>query len=89
VLKLLKNFYGQKQAGRVWNQHLVAGLCKIGFQQSKVDECVFYRNKTIFVVYVDDGIFAGPVHLKSNKQLKTFIKLDLMSKKRKYKGLSG
>jgi hypothetical protein len=60
VLKLLKNLYGQKQVGRVWNQHLVAGLCKIGFQRSDVDECVFYCNKTIFVVYVDDGIFAGP-----------------------------
>jgi hypothetical protein len=60
VLKLLKNLYGQKQAGRVWNQHLVKGLIKIGFEQSEIDECVFYRSKTIFVVYVDDGIFAGP-----------------------------
>jgi histone deacetylase 1/2 len=60
VLKLLKNLYGQKQAGRVWNQHLVKGLIKIGFKQSEIDECVFYRSKTIFVVYVDDGIFAGP-----------------------------
>jgi hypothetical protein len=60
VLKLLKNLYGQKQAGRVWNQHLVKGLTKIGFEHSEIDECVFYRSKTIFVVYVDDGIFASP-----------------------------
>jgi hypothetical protein len=60
VLKLLKNLYGQKQAGRVWNQHLVDGLKSIGFQQSSIDECVFYRKNVIFVVYVDDGIFASP-----------------------------
>jgi hypothetical protein len=57
VLKLLKNFYGQKQAGRVWNKHLTSGLVKIEFVQSKVDECVFYRYGVIFMVYVDDGIF--------------------------------
>jgi hypothetical protein len=48
---------GQKQAGRVWNNHLTSGLVKIGFVQSKVDECVFYRDGVIFMVYVDDGIF--------------------------------
>jgi hypothetical protein len=58
VLKLLKNLYGQ--AGRVWNQHLVKGLRKIGFLQSEIDECVLYCSRTIFVVYVDDGIFASP-----------------------------
>jgi len=42
VLKLIKNLYGQKQAGHVWNQHLSAQLCNLGFVQSKVDECVFY-----------------------------------------------
>ena len=26
VLKLLKNIYGQKQAGRVWNEYLVERL---------------------------------------------------------------
>ena len=60
VLKLLKNLYGQKQAGRVWNQHLVKGLKSIGFKQSKVDECVFFRGNVIFIVYTDDGIFASP-----------------------------
>jgi hypothetical protein len=57
VLKLLKNLYGQKQAGRVWNKHLTSGLVKIGFVQSKVDECVFNRDGVIFMVYVDGGIF--------------------------------
>jgi hypothetical protein len=49
VLKLLMNLYVQKQAGRVWNKHLNSGLVKIGFIQSKVDGCVFYRDGVIFM----------------------------------------
>jgi hypothetical protein len=60
VLKLLKNIYGQRQAGRVCNKHFTAGLMKIGFTQSKVDECVFYRGDLIFMVYVDGGILCCP-----------------------------
>jgi hypothetical protein len=59
VLKLLANLYGQKQAGRVWNQYLVDKLREVGFQQSLIDECVFYRDDVIFIVYVDDGLFFG------------------------------
>jgi hypothetical protein len=44
VLKLLKNFYGQKQAGRVWNEFLVEKLRSIGFQPSLIDDCVFYQD---------------------------------------------
>ena len=34
VLKLHKNVYGQKQAGRVWNKYLVRKLTKeLGFTQ--------------------------------------------------------
>jgi Reverse transcriptase (RNA-dependent DNA polymerase) len=48
VLKIHRNIYGQKQAGRVWNQYLVRKLVKeLGFQQSAVDECVFYRGINI------------------------------------------
>jgi hypothetical protein len=57
VLKLLKNLHGQKKSGRVWNKHFTSGLLKIDFLQSKVDECEFYRDGLIFMVYVDDGIF--------------------------------
>jgi hypothetical protein len=60
-LKLKKNLYGSKQAGRVWNQHLVNGLVKtMSFQQSVVDKCVFYQGSTMLLVYVEDAIFCGP-----------------------------
>ena len=35
-----------------------------------IDDCVFYRGNTIFMVYVDDGIFIG----SSDSQLKNAIK---------------
>jgi predicted nucleotidyltransferase len=61
VLQLHKDVYGQKQAGRVWNQYLVNKLTKeLKFEQSKVDECIFYRGKTMYALYTDDSILAGP-----------------------------
>ena len=33
---------------------------QLGFKQSKVDECVFYRGKTLYVLYTDDSLLAGP-----------------------------
>ena len=59
-LKLIKNLYGSKAAGRVWQQHLFKGLLDIGFTQSHTDECVFYKGTAMFMVYTDDGIFCGP-----------------------------
>ncbi|KAL7530988.1 hypothetical protein ACHAWF_008366 [Thalassiosira exigua] len=57
ALKLLANVYGQKQGGRVWNEYLTAKLVdELGFVQSQVDQCVFYRGSTIFICYTDDGI---------------------------------
>ena len=59
-LRLKKNLYGQKQARQVWNQYLHKGLLQIGFQQSKVDECVYYCGPTIMFCYVDDTILIDP-----------------------------
>jgi hypothetical protein len=59
VLTLLKNIYRQKQAGRVWNSYLVQKLESIGFCPFQIDDCVFFRDDVIFIVYVDDGIFIG------------------------------
>jgi hypothetical protein len=59
VLQLVRNLYGQKQAGRVWYQYLVDGLLEIGFTRSNVDECVFYYKNSVLLVYVDDSILMG------------------------------
>ena len=59
MLKLLRNVYGQKQSGKVWADFLSENLFKIGFERSKIDECVFYRGNLVFLVYVDDGIFVS------------------------------
>ncbi len=59
VLKLEKNIYGQKQAGRAWNSFLVDKLMSLWFTPSLIDDCIFSRNDIIFMVYVDDGIFLG------------------------------
>ncbi|KAL3786278.1 hypothetical protein HJC23_005356 [Cyclotella cryptica] len=47
-------------AGYVWNSYLVEKLRSIGFQPSLIDECVFFHDDVIFIVYVDNGIFLGP-----------------------------
>ena len=62
-LKLVKNIYGQKQAGRVWNQYLCEGLKNLGFKKSKWDECVWFRSDAVFIFYVDDAILL----IKENK----------------------
>jgi hypothetical protein len=59
VLKLDKNIYGQKQAGRVWDSFLMDKLTSIGFTTSLIDDCMFFHDDIIFMVYVDDGIFLG------------------------------
>jgi hypothetical protein len=79
VLRIHRNIYGQKQAGRVWNKFLVNKLVNgLGFRQSKVDECVFYRGKTLYVLYTDDSLLAGPDKEEIDKvieDLKTKAKL--------------
>jgi hypothetical protein len=74
VLKLRKNLYGQKQAGKVWYDHLKERLTKLGFTQSKFDECVFYYGKTIFLVYTDDTILLGPDKEEIEKIVKILSK---------------
>jgi hypothetical protein len=60
-LLLVANLYGQKQAGRVWNQYLDDGLVARGFEQSKVDMCLYFHPKynVNLLIYTDDGILTG------------------------------
>jgi hypothetical protein len=42
ILKVEKNLYGQKQAGRDWYPHLWKNLLKNGFRPSEHDESVYF-----------------------------------------------
>jgi Reverse transcriptase (RNA-dependent DNA polymerase)/GAG-pre-integrase domain len=70
VLHLVNNLYGQKQAGRVWNIFLSKGLEKLGFQQSKNDPCIFWRGKSMIIIYTDDTIVTGPDPIELDKVVK-------------------
>jgi hypothetical protein len=77
VLKLEKNIYGQKQAGLVWNSFLMDKLLSIGFTTSLIDDCMFFRDDIIFMVYVDDGIFLGNDESKLQDAIKEIQDLGL------------
>jgi hypothetical protein len=77
VLKLEKNIHGQKQASHVWNSFLVEKLLSIGFTTSLIDDCMFFRDDIIFMVYVDDGIFLGNNDSKLQETIKDIQDLGL------------
>ena len=83
VLEIHRNIYGQKQAGRVWNNKFLVDQFVnelVGFQQSnKVDECVFNQAGTMmYKLYTENSLIAGPNKREINKiieELKTKTKL--------------
>lgn len=71
VLKIRRNIYGQVNAGRVWNNYLTDKLInRLGFVQSKVDKCMFFKGKTIYLLYTNDSILARP----DKKEIENIIK---------------
>jgi len=57
VLKLYRSLYGMCQSPRNFFNHLKGNLIKSGFAQSKTDPCLFFTDKVVCVVYVDDCLF--------------------------------
>jgi hypothetical protein len=76
-LKLEKNIYSQKQAGRMWNSFLVGKLMSIGFTTSLIDDCVFFHSDVIFMVYMDNDIFLGSNDLQLQEVIKEIQNLGL------------
>ena len=64
VVKLVRSLYGLRQASRTWHHHLVRGMIGLGFEQCKVDSCVFRLIENgvvtmVVVVHVDDVFSIG------------------------------
>ena len=50
--------------------HLKTGLTHLGFQQSKVNPCLFMRGEEIFILYVDDAICLACTREQTSKVIK-------------------
>lgn len=71
ILKVKKNIYGGKAAGRIWYLYLKGKLESVGFTISKHDDCVFFKGMTMYILYTDDSILAGP----DDKELQRILQL--------------
>ena len=65
VLLLLQSLYGLKQAAQSWFQNLTNHLQIMGFQSSKVDRCVLFRENIIIMTYIDDFLIFSKDKLKA------------------------
>ena len=72
-LKLIKNVYGTKQGPRTSNKFLHNKLEAIGFEQSKIEPCLYTRGPTAFLVYVDDGIVVAPTPSQTEQVLEDLM----------------
>ncbi len=58
VCLLQKALYGTSISGRLWREKITTVVRGLGYQQSKIDRCLFYRTKQgfkeILTIYVDD-----------------------------------
>lgn len=76
VCRLNKAIYGLKQASRQWNKKLDHALKEIGFHQSSMDPCIYYRingrMRTYIAIYVDDSMVFSNDH-----ELKKFLVTEL------------
>ena len=52
---------------------------EVGFTQSKIDECIFYKGKMVYILYTDDSILAGPDEKEIHQIIKDIkrAKLDI------------
>ncbi len=52
-------------------------LLDAGYVKSHIDDCVFYKDNILFIVYVDDGIFLGAIEEQLVWEIKLLEGLNL------------
>ena len=58
-LKLQKSIYGLKQASKIWYENLQQALIDNEFIESEASPCLFYKDDTYVLIYVDDILITG------------------------------
>ena len=72
VLKLQRSLYGLRQAAACWFDKLKDGLLALGWTQPLPDlePCLFVKDGTICLIYVDDCLFFGKQREKIHELIK-------------------
>ena len=81
ILRLKKNLHGLSDASYSWFNKLAEGLEAKGYVRSEVDQCVFLRDDSVILVYIDDMIALSKDEqilnkLVANLKAKNFILTD-------------
>ncbi|MGH7955130.1 MAG: reverse transcriptase domain-containing protein [Gloeomargaritales cyanobacterium] len=74
VLLLYMSLYGLRQAAERWFDTLSKALIKRGFRQSKIDSCLFFHDKMICIIYIDDCLFFAPEESDIGDMIKSLRK---------------
>ena len=75
ALNILNNIYRQLQVVRVFNLQLTKGLEETGFKKPSIDDCVFYRDNIILIIYMDDRIITFPSSADINQTIRKIGKM--------------
>jgi hypothetical protein len=59
VMRLRKYAYGLRVSPLKWTQYFATWMTSIGFTQSKIDQCLFFRDGMYVCVYCDDILYTG------------------------------
>lgn len=92
VLKLKKALYGLKEAPKCWNQRFHEFIIKNGFEQSKHDVCLYIKDNTWLLIFVDDILILGEgeeiiaklkkeFNIKDLGEIKNYLGLEITKRK--------
>ena len=63
----------KKKAGKILNEYLGKWLKKVGFKQSRFDECLFYKDNMLFFLNFNDGIFLASTEISIKTTVQDLI----------------
>jgi hypothetical protein len=95
-LRVVGNFYGEKQGPKLWNDHLDKILVSLGFTRCAVMPCLYYlfnnMDFVLILVHVDDGLMVSNISTLLDEFMSLFLhkvqKAELLHDYKKYIGMS-
>lgn len=86
VLRLKKALYGLKEAPKCWNKRFHEFIIGKGYSLSKHDSCLYRKNNTWILLYVDDILLLGE-SVDIISQLRNEFKVKELGEVKNYLGL--